>query len=88
MVKNVGVVRPPTPLGARAFAASRHLGYGQLECPRVRRIALSDRYTGAANRRLRTPWVRTRASVSDRRTLGGLTQFLTQFGFAGSATGL
>jgi hypothetical protein len=27
-------------------------------------------------------------AVSDRRTLGGLTQFLTQFGVSGSATGL
>ena len=27
-----------------------------------------------------------RVPVSDRRTLGGLTQFLTQFGFSGSST--
>ena len=31
---------------------------------------------------------RARVAVSDRGTLGGLTQFATQFGFAGSATSL
>ena len=31
---------------------------------------------------------RDQIAVSDRRTLGGLTQFLTQFGFSGSATSL
>jgi hypothetical protein len=34
------------------------------------------------------PSTGTRLALSDRGTLGGLTQFLTQFGFAGSATSL
>ena len=33
-------------------------------------------------------WLNAVIPVSDRSTLGGLTQFATQFGFAGSATSL
>ena len=37
---------------------------------------------------VRRPGRMLRIPVSDRGTLGGLTQFVTQFAFAGSATGL
>ena len=48
-------------------------------------------YTGGRSRALASPRTsvakRDQIAVSDRRTLGGLTQFLTQFGVSGSATG-
>jgi len=37
---------------------------------------------------VRSAPARARVAVSDRGTLGGLTQFATQFGFAGSTTSL
>jgi hypothetical protein len=54
--------------------------------------ALAGRYTGSSTHRqmgggAQSRWGRP-VPGSDRSTLGGLTQFLTQFGFAGSTTSL
>ena len=78
---------PPTSQSGRRQRLVRTSAMASRKCPCARRSFLRDRYTGAANRRSKRPSSGgTRAAVSDRSTLGGLTQFPTQFGFSGSST--
>ena len=63
--------RPPTPADPGPIGTSEGL------------VQHAEAYTGSARpQRAGTP---ARVSVSDRGTLGGLTQFVTQFGVSGSA---